>query len=50
MLLKFNEIAQQLVEENKITTYTVTKTEQLDEIKFEKFGYRKAEEVWVAGE
>ena len=49
MLIKFNEIAQQMVEENKITTYTVTKTEHLDEIKFEKFGYRKSEEVWVAG-
>jgi len=49
MLAKFNEIAQQLVDEKKITTYTVTKTEHLDEIKFEKFGFRKSEEVWVAG-
>ena len=38
-----------MIENNEITTYTVTKTEQLDQIKFEKLGYRKTEEVWVAG-
>ena len=49
MLLKYKEIGEQLIKDDKITTYTVTKTEQLDQIKFENFGYRKTEEVWVAG-
>ena len=38
-----------MVSNDEITTYTVTKTEHLDQIKFEKLGYRKSEEVWVAG-
>ena len=49
MLLKYKEIGEQLIKDDKITTYTVTKTEQLDQIKFENLGYRKTEEVWVAG-
>ncbi len=49
MLSKYKKIAEEMVENNEITTYTVTKTEQLDQIKFEKLGYRKSEEVWVAG-
>lgn len=49
MLVKFNEIAEQMIKDEQITTYTVTKTEHLDEIKFERFGFRKSEEVWVAG-
>jgi len=49
MLSKYKKIAEKMIENNEITTYTVTKTEQLDQIKFEKLGYRKTEEVWVAG-
>ena len=49
MLLKYKEIGEKLIKDEKITTYTVTKTEHLDKIKFEKLGYRKSEEVWVAG-
>ena len=49
MLLKYKEIGEQLIKDEKITTFTVTKTEQLDQIKFENLGYRKTEEVWVAG-
>ena len=49
MLLKYKEIGEKLIKDKQITTYTVTKTEHLDQIKFENFGYRKTEEVWVAG-
>lgn len=49
MLSKYKEIGEKLIKNEKITTYTVTKTEQLDQIKFENLGYRKTEEVWVAG-
>lgn len=49
MLLKYKEIGEKLIKDEKITTYTVTKTEHLDQIKFENLGYRKTEEVWVAG-
>ena len=49
MLLKYKEIGEKLIKDEKITTYTVTKTEQLDQVKFENLGYRKTEEVWVAG-
>jgi len=49
MLLKYNEIAQDMVDNKKITSYTITKTAHLDQLKFERFGYKKTEEVWVAG-
>lgn len=49
MLLKYKEIGDKMIKDDKITTFTVTKTEHLDEIKFENLGYRKTEEVWVIG-
>jgi N-acetylglutamate synthase-like GNAT family acetyltransferase len=49
MLSAYKKVAEEMVEKEEITTYTVTKTEHLDQIKFEKLGYRKSEEVWVAG-
>jgi|TARA_R110000796_G_scaffold206722_1_gene323046 hypothetical protein len=49
MLIRYKEIGDKMIKDDKITTYTVTKTEDLDEIKFENLGYRKTEEVWVIG-
>jgi len=49
MLLKYKEIGDKMIKDEAITTFTVTKTEHLDEIKFENLGYRKTEEVWVVG-
>ena len=49
MLLKYKEIGDKMIKDDAITTFTVTKTEHLDEIKFENLGYRKTEEVWVVG-
>ena len=49
MLLKYKELGDKMIKNEEITTFTVTKTEHLDEIKFENLGYRKTEEVWVVG-
>lgn len=49
MLLKYKEVGDKMIKDEAITTFTVTKTEHLDEIKFENLGYRKTEEVWVVG-
>ncbi len=49
MLSMYQKLADKMMSNEEITTYTVTKTEHLDQIKFEKLGYRKSEEVWVAG-
>ena len=46
MLLKYKQIAENLIKDEKIINYTVSKTEQMDKIKFEKLGYYKSEEIY----
>jgi hypothetical protein len=49
LLLQYNKLAQELVNENKINMYTMTKMINSPDLDFTKFGYKKTEEVWVAG-
>ena len=49
LLLKYNKLAQELVDENKINMYTMTKMVNSPDLDFTRFGYKKTEEVWVAG-
>ncbi len=49
LLKEYNKQAQQLVDENKIKLYTMTKMVNSPDLDFSRFGYKKTEEVWVAG-
>jgi hypothetical protein len=49
LLLQYNKLAQELIDENKISMYTMTKMVNSPDLDFTKFGYKKAEEVWVGG-
>ena len=39
----------EMVENNRITAYSMVKMTNSPDLKFEKFGFKKTEEVWVAG-
>jgi hypothetical protein len=49
LLLQYNKLAQELVDEQKINMYTMTKMVNSPDLDFTRFGYKKTEEVWVAG-
>ena len=49
LLLKYNKLAQELVDAQKINMYTMTKMVNSPDLDFTRFGYKKTEEVWVAG-
>jgi N-acetylglutamate synthase-like GNAT family acetyltransferase len=49
LLLKYNKLAQELVDTQKINMYTMTKMVNSPDLDFTRFGYKKTEEVWVAG-
>lgn len=49
LLKAYNDKAKELISENRITMYTMTKMTNSPDFDFGKFGYKKAEEVWVAG-
>lgn len=49
LLLQYNKLAKELVDEKKINMYTMTKMVNSPDLDFTKFGYKKTEEVWVAG-
>jgi len=49
LLLQYNKLAQELIDGNKINMYTMTKMVNSPDLDFTKFGYKKTEEVWVAG-
>jgi hypothetical protein len=49
LIQAYNKKAQELVDEDKIKMYTITKMATSPDLNFERFGYRKSEEVWVGG-
>ena len=49
LLTKYNELAQELLDNKVISSYTMTKTEHLDQIDYSRFGYNKVEETWAVG-
>jgi N-acetylglutamate synthase-like GNAT family acetyltransferase len=49
LIKAYNDKAKELVEQNRIQLYTMTKMINSPDLDFSRFGYRKTEEVWVAG-
>jgi GNAT superfamily N-acetyltransferase len=49
LLKAYNDKAKELVNENRIQLYTMTKMVNSPDLDFSRFGYTKTEEVWVAG-
>jgi len=49
LIKAYNAAGQKLVDDGRIMMYTMTKMVNSPDLHFDKFGYRKAEEIWVAG-
>lgn len=49
LITEYNRLAQELLDNGKISSYTMTKTEHLDQIDYSRFGYNKVEETWAVG-
>ena len=49
LLSQYVKEAQDMVDKGRITAYSMVKTVNSPDLKFEKFGFKKAEEIWVAG-
>lgn len=49
LIKAYNKKAQELVDEDTIKMYTMTKMTSSPDLDFARFGYTKSEEVWVAG-
>lgn len=49
LLSQYVDEAQDMVENGRITAYSMVKMTNSPDLKFEKFGFKKTEEVWVAG-
>jgi hypothetical protein len=49
LIKAYNDKAKELVSENRIQLYTMTKMVNSPDLDFSRFGYQKTEEVWVAG-
>lgn len=49
LITEYNKMAKELLESKKISSYTMTNTEQLHKIDYSRFGYNKVEETWAVG-
>ena len=49
LLAQYVKEAQEMVDEGRITAYSMVKMTNSPDLKFEKFGFKKTEEVYVAG-
>lgn len=49
LLREYNRQADLLVQDNRIALYTMTKMANSPDLDFSRFGYKKTEEIWVAG-
>lgn len=49
LLTTYNDMAKELMNKNRIQMYTMNKMINSPDLDFNRFGYRKIEEVWVAG-
>lgn len=48
LLKEYTRIGDKFIEEGRITTYVIAKLANSPDLKFDKFGFKKAEEIWVA--
>jgi len=49
LLVEYNKVAKQLLDDNQIKLFTMTKMVNSPDLDFGRFGYKKTEEVWVVG-
>lgn len=49
LLKAYNDHAKTLVDSDRIQLYTMTKMVNSPDLDFSRFGYKKTEEIWVAG-
>ncbi len=49
LLAKYNELAKELVDEGRISFYTMSKLAKSPDLDYGRFGYQRVEETWVAG-
>jgi len=49
LIRAYNLAAEQLIAKERIKAYTMTKMINSPDLNFSRYGYRKSEEVWVAG-
>lgn len=49
LLVNYNNKANELLNDNRIQMYTMQKMINSPDLDYSKFGYRKIEEIWVAG-
>jgi GNAT superfamily N-acetyltransferase len=49
LIKEYNNKAQEMLDKQIISSYTMTKTEHLDQIDYSRFGYNKVEETWAVG-
>jgi N-acetylglutamate synthase-like GNAT family acetyltransferase len=49
LLAQYVKECDEMVENGRITAYSMVKMTNSPDLKFEKFGFKKTEEVWVAG-
>jgi hypothetical protein len=49
LLTEYNKSAQELLDNKKISNYTMTKNQYTDQIDYSRFGYNKIEETWAIG-
>lgn len=49
LLKEYNKIGEDLVEAGRIEAYAISKMVNSPDLKYERFGYKKIEENWVAG-
>jgi RimJ/RimL family protein N-acetyltransferase len=49
LLAQYVKECDEMVDSGRITAYSMVKMVNSPDLKFEKFGFKKTEEVWVAG-
>ena len=49
LLARYVKEGDEMVDEGRISAYVIAKMTNSPDIKYDKFGFKKAEEIWVAG-
>lgn len=49
LVTEFNRLAEEMRQNKEIVQYTMSVTEPFGKINYERFGYKKTEEVWAVG-
>ena len=49
LIMEYNRVAKEMVENNRISMFTMSKMTNSPDLDYGRFGYRKIEEHWVGG-